>query len=213
MISSVPKNNQAHEHKMRLLNTILLSLVFLFSTQCLLPNSLAAASFYDKYYKRNGYEGWKYIVIHHSATDSGSAKAFHKYHTDNGWGGLCYHFVIGNGNGTPDGVVETGFRWKEQIAGTHCTVNAWEYNFFGIGICLVGNFEKYKPTEKQIETLLTLVTRLMKQHNIPLNRVIGHKDVPYDENKSRFEATVCPGKLFPMHEFKKRLRQQLILNQ
>jgi N-acetyl-anhydromuramyl-L-alanine amidase AmpD len=115
--------------------------------------------------------------------------------------------VIGNGNGTPDGVVETGFRWKKQIAGTHCTVNAWEYNFFGIGICLVGNFEKVKPTEKQIESLLNLVAKLMKKHKIPLTRVIGHKDVPYDDNPFKFEATVCPGKLFPMDEFKSSLRQ------
>jgi N-acetyl-anhydromuramyl-L-alanine amidase AmpD len=197
---------------MRLPNILILCLLILLSTQLLLPKALPAASFYDKYYKRNGYEGWKYIVIHHSATDSGSAKAFHKYHTDNGWGGLCYHFIIGNGNGTLDGAVETGFRWKQQIAGTHCTVKAWEYNFFGIGICLVGNFEKAKPTEKQMESLLTLVARLMKKHNIPLNQVIGHKEVPYDDDPSRFEATVCPGKLFPMNEFKKRLRQHIISN-
>jgi len=193
---------------MRFLKTFILCLLLLFTTQLLLPQVLSAVSFYDKYYKRQGYQGWKYIVIHHSATDSGSAKAFHRYHTDNGWGGLCYHFIIGNGKGMSDGAVERGFRWKEQMAGTHCTINAWEYNIFGIGICLVGNFENHKPTEKQIENLVNLVARLMRQHNIPLNKVIGHKDVPFDDNPSKFEATICPGKLFPMNEFKKRLGGQ-----
>jgi len=110
------------------------------------------------YYKKVDIaRGWKYIIIHHSATASGSAKAFHKYHTDQGYGGLCYHFVIGNGNGLPDGRIEEGFRWKEQIAGTHVDENSWYHNIFGIGICLVGNFDKEKPTKKQIVALTGLI--------------------------------------------------------
>ena len=38
---------------------------------------------------------WKYIIIHHSATDEGSSLYFDKYHQGKGWEGIGYHFVIG----------------------------------------------------------------------------------------------------------------------
>ncbi|HHT9113865.1 MAG TPA: hypothetical protein ACFYD0_11140, partial [Candidatus Wunengus sp. YC65] len=62
------------------------------------------ASQLDHYFVRD----WRYIVVHHSATSSGNAAEFDKYHRrKKGWeNGLGYHFVIGNGNGTPDGKIE-----------------------------------------------------------------------------------------------------------
>src|SRR5574342_132619 len=48
---------------------------------------------------------WKYIVIHHSATEKGNAARFDEYHRKKrGWEyGLAYHFVIGNGTLSGDG--------------------------------------------------------------------------------------------------------------
>ena len=40
---------------------------------------------------------WRYVVLHHSATDSGSAAEFDKLHRRRGWDELGYHFVITNG--------------------------------------------------------------------------------------------------------------------
>ncbi len=53
---------------------------------------------------------WRYIVIHHSATNNGSAKIFDRYHREEKGlaDGLAYHFVIGNGTASKDGLVETG---------------------------------------------------------------------------------------------------------
>ena len=62
---------------------------------------------------------WTDIVIHHSATRSGSAQSFHEYHQSRGWDGLGYDFVIGNGHGSRDGQVEAGYRWREQKRGAH----------------------------------------------------------------------------------------------
>ena len=157
-------------------------------------------------------KGWKYIIIHHSGTNAGSAEAFHRHHTKMGYGGLCYHFVIGNGHGMPDGKVVAGFRWKEQIIGTHVDVNSWYHNIFGIGICLVGNFNQTPPTAKQMEALNALIKKLMREHDIPAANVIGHNQVPHGKIKwdarkirvsfepNRFAATVCPGKKFPMEK-------------
>jgi N-acetyl-anhydromuramyl-L-alanine amidase AmpD len=163
-------------------------------------------SWSDLYYKKVSIaKGWKFIVIHHSATASGNAGSFHKYHTDQGYGGLCYHFVVGNGKGSPDGKVEQGFRWKQQIAGTHVDINSWYHNIFGIGICLVGNFEKEKPTQKQITSLNKLIAKLSNQYSIPKENIIGHNQVPFSNMewdvkeiranfiKGKTAQTVCPG--------------------
>ena len=149
----------------------------------------------DWYYKKSdSYKGWKYIVIHHSATLAGSVKAFHKFHTEQGYGGVAYHFVIGNGNGMKDGEVQGTFRWKQQISGTHVSVKAWDHNVFGIGICLVGNLENTPPTKAQMEALKKLISRLKRTHSIKSKNIFGHKHVKHDDAPGRREQTACPGK-------------------
>ena len=106
---------------------------------------------------REPLRAWQYLVIHHSGTEQGSAAAFDDYHRrkrrmENG---LAYHFVIGNGTGSTDGLIEIGDRWKRQIHGGH--VRSDWYNNTGIGICLVGNFEKQRPTTKQMQSANQLV--------------------------------------------------------
>lgn len=128
---------------------------------------------------------WRYIVIHHSATDGGNAKAFDAGHKANGWDELGYHFVIGNGSGSGDGQIEVGPRWLKQKYGAHAKTPDERYNNFGIGICLVGNFQNGKPSPKQIEALSRLVAWLMETYDIPASQVLGHRDT---------KQTACPGK-------------------
>ncbi len=178
-------------------------------------NARQELTWHDIYYKKaEAAKGWKFIIIHHSATSFGSAKAFHKYHKKMGYGGLAYHFVIGNGRGAGNGEVQVGFRWKYQIAGTHATVNAWYHNVFGIGICLVGNFQKYRPTGKQIKAVIKLVRKLSRMYNISYKNVMGHGDIPHGEllyengeisfsPNGKRERRVCPGRYFPMKYVKR----------
>jgi len=151
---------------------------------------------YDNWYfkKSETYQGWKYIVVHHSATQAGSVKAFHRFHSKQGYGGIAYHFVIGNGNGMKDGEVQGTFRWKQQISGTHVSVNSWEHNVFGIGICLVGNLEKSPPTKSQMDALKKLIAKLQKSHSIQSKNIFGHKHVKHDDASGGREQTACPGK-------------------
>ena len=134
---------------------------------------------------------WRHIVIHHSATDGGNAEIFDALHRGPGFGfdELGYHFVITNGRGGPDGLVEVGSRWHKQKWGAHCggTPNN-EYNDYGIGICLVGDFTGRMPTRAQLVSLENLVVRLMAEYDIPPENVIGHRDAPN-------AATECPGRL------------------
>ncbi len=134
---------------------------------------------------------WEYVVLHHSATDEGSADNFDKYHREQKkWEhGLAYHFVIGNGNGSGNGEIEVGDRWKKQIHGAH-TANM-DLNRISIGICLVGNFEAdSEPTDNQIESLISLVAYFSEKYNIPKSHIVRHSQVLQ-------KGTACPGKNFP----------------
>ena len=137
-----------------------------------------------------GYRRWRYIVIHHSAGPSGNAQTFDKMHRAKGWDGLGYHFVIDNGNGGPDGRIETGPRWRSQKWGAHTgNTPANAYNNYGVGICLVGDFTDKMPTPAQRQALAKLVSQLCTRYSIPAQNVIGHRDAPG-------ASTECPGDQF-----------------
>ena len=93
----------------------------------------------------------------------------------------------------PDGAIEPTFRWRTQIQGAHAGSTNKDYNERGIGICLVGNFEKSPPTAAQRRSVKLLVATLKAEYKIPTASVVGHKDI-------RASSTECPGKFFPMAE-------------
>ena len=137
---------------------------------------------------------WEGILLHHSATDSGNMAKFDKEHREvRGWLGVGYDFVINNGSGAPDGLVETTFRWKEQIQGAHAGAGQKHYNEHWVGICLVGNFNDTRPTARQMASLRRLVRFLQDYCDIPDANIRGHKHV-------REGPTDCPGSRFPLHE-------------
>jgi hypothetical protein len=129
---------------------------------------------------------WRYIVVHHSATASGSAKSFHAEHLKRKWDGLGYHFVIGNGRGMGDGEIEFGFRWPKQREGAHAGNDL--FNQHGIGVCLVGDFSKGRPTTRQMQSLRRLCDFLSAYCAISPENLRLHLD---------FRQTECPGKYFP----------------
>jgi len=147
----------------------------------------------------NAKRPWQYIVIHHSATDVGDAKIFHREHAKKWQNGLGYHFVIGNGSTSGDGEIEVGTRWLRQgegIDGAHAGNK--RYNKFGIGICLVGEFDNGRPSPRQLVALRRLCRALMSRYGIPRSRIFPHSDV-------RKGTTHCPGKNFPLNTFVRSL--------
>lgn len=142
---------------------------------------------------------WKYIIIHHSGTEEGSALQFHRWHLNKGWDkGVGYHFVIDtNQSSRQDGQIESTPRWIKQEDGAHCKAD--EMNPRAIGICLVGNFDQEKVSAKQMESLVFLVNKLRRNYNIPMDHVLGHGKVPG-------ASTHCPGTHFPWATFMDHLR-------
>ena len=144
---------------------------------------------------------WSAIVIHHSATREGNAAIFDKWHREeNGWEGVGYQFVIGNGSHSGDGEVEPTYRWRGQLTGAHCggTPGNWA-NEEGIGICLVGDFTRSAPTAGQRESLVRLIRFLQQRYRIPKSRIYGHGTTP------GAHITDCPGDRFPMAWLKSAL--------
>jgi hypothetical protein len=143
---------------------------------------------------------WKYIVIHHMASERGCADAIRRIHQSQGFDGLGYHFVIGNGTQTSDGLVEVGYRWKSQTHGAHARVHPGDdnhWNRFGIGICLIGDFTRAEPSDRQVDALVDLVQELMEAYRIPAKNIVPHRFI---------KPTECPGPNFPWSEFLARVR-------
>lgn len=139
----------------------------------------------------------QYIIIHHSATKQGDAETFRKYHIEiNGWKDIGYHYVINNGTYKPDGLIEVGR--EENDIGAH----ALGYNDKSIGICLVGNFDEDKPTEKQLKSLRKLCRYLMQKYNIPIQNVLGHRETGAKKS--------CPGNNVNMDEVRNMLANKVI---
>ncbi len=135
---------------------------------------------------------WRYIVLHHSASASGNYDQIDAEHRKIlGINGCGYHFVIGNGTGSRDGQIEISQRWINQKQGAH-TRNARTHDAdeYGIGICLVGDFDQQPPSAKQLAATKALIDYLNKRYNIAPEGLRTHAHLAATK-------TVCPGKFFP----------------
>jgi N-acetyl-anhydromuramyl-L-alanine amidase AmpD len=139
---------------------------------------------------------WRYIVIHHTASDMGNACLINRLHRGRGWWyGLGYHFLIDNGTmGKGDGQIEASPRWIKQQDGAHC--RAGGMNHKAIGICLVGNFSEELPTRKQFQSLIYLTQTMKQGYSIRSSRVLPHRGVGG-------ARTECPGLRFPWSTLKR----------
>ncbi|MBQ2704728.1 MAG: N-acetylmuramoyl-L-alanine amidase [Clostridia bacterium] len=120
------------------------------------------------------------IVLHHAAAKSCSVQDVHRWHLDRGWSGIGYHFFI-----RKDGSVWRGR--PEDRVGAH-TVS---YNANSIGVCFEGNFENEPMGDAQKKSGFELIAYLKAKY--PIKDIKGHGEL---------KATACPGKLFPLAEFK-----------
>ncbi len=143
---------------------------------------------------------WQYIVIHHSAGSYGNIEFLQQIHRQRQAGdpidAIPYHYVIGNGNGMEMGEIASDWRQKNDIWGAHVSGNNSDRNFRGLGICLIGNFEKEQVPEIQYNSLVNLTKNLMLKYNISIENITGH-------GLTEGESTKCPGKNFPIEQFYK----------
>jgi hypothetical protein len=145
---------------------------------------------------KNNKPNW--IVIHHTGGTAGDILADTSHHTFeivNNWHKqlwnfkssigfyIGYHYFIDKLGGLSQG--------RDDLEeGAHCI----GLNTQSIGICLAGNFDRFKqmensqPTEAQKETLRKLLKILMDRYKIPAKRIAPHR---YFANKT------CYGRNLP----------------
>lgn len=127
------------------------------------------------------------IVIHHALHPNCSAQDIHKWHLNNGWKGIAYHYFI-----RKDGSIYRGR--QEDHKGGHLL---GDENNGTIGICLEGCYTDYKNmTEKtvpeaQLNALVWLINDIKTRWDIKAIKM--HADYP----SARREGKDCPGKYFP----------------
>jgi len=96
--------------------------------------------------------------------------------TEKGWIDIPYHYLI-----DLDGRIYEGR--DIRYAGDTNT----EYDPTGHAlICVFGNYEIIKPNQKQLESIVWLMTKLCKDYRLSPNVIASHLDYA--------ERTVCPGK-------------------
>jgi peptidoglycan hydrolase-like protein with peptidoglycan-binding domain len=150
-------------------------------------NSLASSR--TTSYRRRAKSAIKNIAIHHSATSSGSAEAFARYHVNQlGWPGIGYHYVVDK-----DGLISLCH--DLEVVSYH----VGNSNSFTVGICMVGDFRTQSLTDAQRQATLDLTRSLMDQLNIPVDNVWGHIEFP------EYSWKPCPS--ISMQTFRNWLRE------
>ena len=142
---------------------------------------------------------WKYVVIHDSRTPSGSADAFDVYYRDvlDQPRGMGWHFLIRRGSTGGLNLIDVGGRWRRQENGWHMFGRLDEV---AVGVCVVGNFRRQRPTGEQMRSLVWLVRTLQRLCRIPAENVRLHRELT--------PGVECPGKQFPVEEFRRALAEQ-----
>jgi N-acetylmuramoyl-L-alanine amidase len=137
-------------------------------------------------YKRRYLTSIDTIVLHHSATITGTPQAFAEHHVKSKkWPGIGYHYVVG----------KKGEIWQTNDA-TTISYHAANYNGHSLGVCMVGNFDEQRLEGPQKESVLSLLRYLLEMHP-GVKHLYGHKETG--------GKTACPGKNISMDEIRAAL--------
>lgn len=133
----------------------------------------------------------KYLIIHHSAGPRDqSTEEIRTYHKmSRRFTDIGYHKII-----------EFDGRVKQGRADDESGAHAVGFNAKSLGICVVGNFDRYdlELNHPQWLTLVQACANLCKRHGIPAKNILFHRTT-YKLRKVRVEKT-CPGSRFPAED-------------
>ncbi len=123
----------------------------------------------------------EHVSIHHTASTAPDtadgrrrARGFQRYHQQQGWMDLAYHFIV-----TREGEILEGRRLA--CAGDTFT----KYDPAGhMLIVLDGNFEEQQPSPDQLQRTVELLAWAQQEHGLDPAALRGHRDMA---------ATLCPG--------------------
>ena len=126
------------------------------------------------------------VVIHHSATESGSPESYALYHIhNNGWPGIGYHYVIS----------KSGKIVQAQFLKT-VSFHTSGQNTRSVGICLTGNYDSQSPPPAQIDACVKLIKYLERKLGRSL-AIAGHNE---------YSTKSCPGSKVNVNQIEQTVR-------
>lgn len=84
------------------------------------------------------------------------------------------------------------------MQGAHCLSQG--YNSKSIGICFIGNFDKWQVSTAQWGLGIKLARYLCDAHGVLIHHVVGHREVAQD-------GRTCPGNNFDLDKFRDSLME------
>ena len=130
---------------------------------------------------------WKGIIIHHSATDTGTVESIDRYHRSLGWNEIGYHYVIYR-----NGDVGRGRSLNKR--GAHAlTGKPYSRNGSHIGICLIGKTQFTEIQKKAVRFLCWAlkqkyknITSIERHHNLCPGKGIDVEDIEKEILEGRY---------------------------
>ena len=122
-----------------------------------------------------------HLVLHTTAGSRGAdADDVRRYHVEHrGWPDIGYHYVV-----LDSGEAQAGRSANRQ--GAH----ALGFNHCSLGVAMIGHHDHHRPSQAQWDTTIDLLALLSYRYDVPVSRVIGHRET--GARKS------CPGRLVDM---------------
>lgn len=122
-----------------------------------------------------------YIALHHAAAVKCNAADVDRWHKQNGWSGIGYHYFV-----RKNGDIYRGR--PEWSIGAHVQ----GMNSQSIGICAEGNYDiETNMPDAQYNAILDLISDIKTRY--PNAKVVGHREIGSSD---------CPGKYYPLDDIK-----------
>lgn len=125
------------------------------------------------------HDGMPPVQLRNASDVASRIDLIRRAHQRQGWGDIGYHYVV-----DPFGQVWEGRPLSWQ--GAHVAAQ----NQGNLGVMVLGNFQKQRPTAAQLDALDRFVAAQMNAHRIPVARVHTHQE---------FAPTACPGRSLQAH--------------
>lgn len=127
---------------------------------------------------------YHYLVVHHTASDSGNLSTVRRGHWARGWFDAGYHLILNNGStAVPAGDLQASLRYR--FATHSVATRSKRHNVLGLHLSVVGNYDKQAPSAEMWANLAHAVRTLHRQYGIPRENILLHRDC---------SATACPGR-------------------
>ncbi|MEQ9455668.1 MAG: peptidoglycan recognition family protein [Phycisphaeraceae bacterium] len=124
------------------------------------------------------HEGWTPVYFDDASSVIDRLLQIRKVHVkDRGWGDIGYHYVVDR----------AGRVWEARpliYQGAHAGPNG--ANRHNVGIMVLGNFDRQRPSDAQFGGLVTMLRWLCSQYRVPSREIYTHQEL---------NPTACPGRV------------------